>query len=170
MVTVRPLEQSVHRGGSTCMRRSMQRGMGTLCKGRHAWDIKTAEQSRVHAFKIGQKSCVYKNAVHQYRKAFSFLFLFNKRESSPHNPLVLSMVLGHLLRRVRALVGRTWNKDEDIHANENPSLNKAEPDELCWICLEGASSDANLVQHCACPRVVHDKCMARWQLQSAGKE
>ena len=40
----------------------------------------------------------------------------------------------------------------------------------CWICLESASK-APLIQPCACPgRFVHEKCIARWQLQSAGKQ
>mmetsp|Transcript_65251 Transcript_65251/g.143019 ORF Transcript_65251/g.143019 Transcript_65251/m.143019 type:complete len:289 (-) Transcript_65251:435-1301(-) len=42
------------------------------------------------------------------------------------------------------------------------------PDQLCWICLDGGG---DLVNPCACPadRVVHKTCLARWQLQSAGK-
>lgn len=39
-------------------------------------------------------------------------------------------------------------------------------DEACWICL---SSVTPLVRPCACPRLVHQKCLARWQLQQAGK-
>ncbi|GAX85082.1 hypothetical protein CEUSTIGMA_g12502.t1 [Chlamydomonas eustigma] len=45
----------------------------------------------------------------------------------------------------------------------------SEEQDTCWICL---SSDGDpLVQACNCPadRVVHKKCLARWQLQSAGK-
>lgn len=41
----------------------------------------------------------------------------------------------------------------------------------CWICLEGEDGDTperleNMP--CACPRLVHAKCLARWQLQKAG--
>lgn len=39
---------------------------------------------------------------------------------------------------------------------------------ICWICLDGPRSEANLVQPCNCPRHAHAHCLARWQLQSAG--
>jgi hypothetical protein len=39
---------------------------------------------------------------------------------------------------------------------------------ICWICLDGARSDAHLLQPCNCPRHAHAHCLARWQLQSAG--
>ena len=40
----------------------------------------------------------------------------------------------------------------------------------CWICLgNNEGTCGNLVKPCACPRHVHDKCLARWQLQSAGQ-
>jgi len=45
----------------------------------------------------------------------------------------------------------------------------SEEHDSCWICL---SSDGEpLVRACNCPadRIVHKKCLARWQLQSAGK-
>ncbi|KIY96035.1 hypothetical protein MNEG_11925, partial [Monoraphidium neglectum] len=38
----------------------------------------------------------------------------------------------------------------------------------CWICLGGAS-EAPLGTPCACPRPVHAQCLARWQLQQAGR-
>ena len=43
-------------------------------------------------------------------------------------------------------------------------------DEVCFICLDGASHEAPLLSPCACPRAVHRVCLARWQLQSAGKK
>ena len=40
----------------------------------------------------------------------------------------------------------------------------------CWICL-GDSEDGALESFCSCPnRKVHGKCLARWCLQSAGRE
>lgn len=36
----------------------------------------------------------------------------------------------------------------------------------CWICL--SDNGAPLMKPCACPKVVHAKCLARWQLQKAG--
>lgn len=39
---------------------------------------------------------------------------------------------------------------------------------VCWICLEGDSTGRPLVQPCKCPRYCHSRCLARWQLQSAG--
>ncbi|CAG9462571.1 unnamed protein product [Pedinophyceae sp. YPF-701] len=43
-------------------------------------------------------------------------------------------------------------------------------DEVCWICLDGADPEAKggLHRPCKCPRFIHDQCLARWQLQSAG--
>ncbi|KAG2424213.1 hypothetical protein HXX76_014744 [Chlamydomonas incerta] len=44
-------------------------------------------------------------------------------------------------------------------------------DDACWVCLEGSSEAAGRLEYpCACPRGVHAKCLARWQLQSAGRE
>ena len=42
--------------------------------------------------------------------------------------------------------------------------------EVCWICLEGGSEENPLVAPCKCPRKGHAKCLARWQLQSAGSK
>ena len=36
---------------------------------------------------------------------------------------------------------------------------------LCWICLD---IGGELVYPCKCPRSAHARCLARWQLQSAG--
>lgn len=36
---------------------------------------------------------------------------------------------------------------------------------VCWICLD---STGTLMFPCKCPRTAHSKCLARWQLQSAG--
>jgi hypothetical protein len=43
--------------------------------------------------------------------------------------------------------------------------------ETCWICLDDAAQDGTtrLVRPCRCPRKVHPQCLARWQLQQAGK-
>ncbi|GLI60308.1 hypothetical protein VaNZ11_002424 [Volvox africanus] len=44
-------------------------------------------------------------------------------------------------------------------------------EDVCWVCLEGSSDLSGAMEHpCACPRGVHAKCLARWQLQSAGRE
>lgn len=40
---------------------------------------------------------------------------------------------------------------------------------MCWICLDGSATNEMLVAPCSCPRVAHPSCLARWQLQSAGK-
>jgi hypothetical protein len=39
-------------------------------------------------------------------------------------------------------------------------------DQPCWICF---GSDGDTRMACKCPRQVHPKCLARWQLQQAGK-
>ena len=44
----------------------------------------------------------------------------------------------------------------------------SQEDECCWICLE-AGSRHDLVNPCRCPRKCHPQCMARWQLQQAGR-
>lgn len=61
---------------------------------------------------------------------------------------------------------------EDVASHplaQRPSNNGVHDAEHCWICLESAAT-APLIQPCGCPRFVHEKCIARWQLQSAGKE
>jgi E3 ubiquitin-protein ligase DOA10 len=42
--------------------------------------------------------------------------------------------------------------------------------DVCWICLESEAEGNPLKQVCGCPRKVHQPCMARWQLHSAGKK
>jgi hypothetical protein len=37
----------------------------------------------------------------------------------------------------------------------------------CWICLD--AGDGPLITPCACPHPVHPRCLARWQLQQAGR-
>lgn len=39
---------------------------------------------------------------------------------------------------------------------------------VCWICLEGDKPSCPLERPCSCPRYCHLRCLARWQLQSAG--
>ena len=40
----------------------------------------------------------------------------------------------------------------------------------CWICLDTEEKDGDrLLQPCLCPRLAHERCLARWQLQNAGK-
>eukprot|EP00882_Tetradesmus_deserticola_P002712 GHRQ01002883.1.p1 GENE.GHRQ01002883.1~~GHRQ01002883.1.p1 ORF type:complete len:151 (+),score=36.33 GHRQ01002883.1:170-622(+) len=45
----------------------------------------------------------------------------------------------------------------------------SEEDDSCWICMAGASPEQPLESPCACPRRVHLRCLARWQLQQAGR-
>lgn len=52
--------------------------------------------------------------------------------------------------------------------DQQSTNNTCQDCEHCWICLETAKT-APLIKPCACPRFVHEKCIARWQLQSAGK-
>ncbi|KAL6763364.1 hypothetical protein V8C86DRAFT_350291 [Haematococcus lacustris] len=40
--------------------------------------------------------------------------------------------------------------------------------EVCWVCL-GDGTQEELKLPCKCPRPVHTSCLARWQLQSAGR-
>mmetsp|Transcript_19037 Transcript_19037/g.32574 ORF Transcript_19037/g.32574 Transcript_19037/m.32574 type:complete len:591 (-) Transcript_19037:575-2347(-) len=44
-----------------------------------------------------------------------------------------------------------------------------ESDEICWICLDEMKAGQALISPCKCPRKVHPQCMARWQLQQAGR-
>ena len=41
---------------------------------------------------------------------------------------------------------------------------------VCWVCLCPGEPDRPLSAPCACPRPVHERCLARWQLQQAGRE
>ena len=67
--------------------------------------------------------------------------------------------------------------DRTVAANlklTRPAPTPAHPsadEEVCWICLEGSTNDkVELIRPCKCPRVVHARCMARWQLQCSGKD
>lgn len=52
------------------------------------------------------------------------------------------------------------------HSVERSSNSTSSEDTpVCWICLDQSGP---LVYPCKCPRVAHPKCLARWQLQSAG--
>ncbi|GIM16320.1 hypothetical protein Vretimale_18955 [Volvox reticuliferus] len=53
-------------------------------------------------------------------------------------------------------------------------INDVDTDDFCYICFEGATRGPSgelepLVQVCRCPTRVHRRCVARWQLYSAGK-
>lgn len=43
----------------------------------------------------------------------------------------------------------------------------SEDEDVCYICLSG---EGELLHPCSCPRVVHGACLAKWQLNCAGKE
>lgn len=43
-------------------------------------------------------------------------------------------------------------------------------EEVCYICLDGPRPGEPLVRPCTCPRCVHHHCLAKWQLNCAGKE
>lgn len=43
----------------------------------------------------------------------------------------------------------------------------SEDEDSCYICLSG---EGELLHPCTCPRVVHASCLAKWQLNCAGKE
>lgn len=59
--------------------------------------------------------------------------------------------------------------DDEVAAAPSPM--DVESDDMCWICLDesGDMDKEPLVSPCSCPRKVHPKCLARWQLQQAGR-
>lgn len=50
----------------------------------------------------------------------------------------------------------------------NQQQQSADDTNICWICLDTGTEERPLTQPCKCPRFCHAKCLARWQLQSAG--
>ena len=67
-----------------------------------------------------------------------------------------------LLRRAQARCGRS---------RVACAAECEEVDSVCWICMEHAQAPNEtgaLTRPCRCPRMVHARCLARWQLQSAG--
>jgi hypothetical protein len=49
-------------------------------------------------------------------------------------------------------------------------LTTQDMDEICWICLDDCDTERHsLMSPCQCPRKVHQQCLARWQLQQAGR-
>ena len=63
---------------------------------------------------------------------------------------------------------RTWVEQSLTHS---PTDSQEEQD-VCWICLDdstGETGKETMMSPCLCPRRVHPKCLARWQLQQAGR-
>lgn len=60
----------------------------------------------------------------------------------------------------------------EVRCFSSPELSTAsqaeEEKNICWICLESDKPSRPLEQPCKCPRYCHLRCLARWQLQSAG--
>ncbi|KAL4422123.1 hypothetical protein ABPG77_003408 [Micractinium sp. CCAP 211/92] len=52
-----------------------------------------------------------------------------------------------------------------VMAERAASTSSSEEAPVCWICLD---STGPLIFPCKCPRSAHPRCLARWQLQSAG--
>lgn len=52
-----------------------------------------------------------------------------------------------------------------VMAERAASTTSSEEAPVCWICLD---STGPLLFPCKCPRSAHPRCLARWQLQSAG--
>ena len=43
-------------------------------------------------------------------------------------------------------------------------------DSTCWLCLQSAEESGDALHApCACPRLAHRGCLARWQLTRCGK-
>lgn len=64
------------------------------------------------------------------------------------------------------LVVRSQSKD--IDGGENTMYDADE--DMCWICHDGHCDTMPLERTCRCPWMkVHRQCLARWQLQQAGK-
>ena len=77
------------------------------------------------------------------------------------------------MQRVRTL---EFCAESDTHTHTRPQQTKklqsdGSDQEMCWICLEeeSESGDNRLMAPCKCPRKVHPQCLARWQLQQAGR-
>ena len=62
------------------------------------------------------------------------------------------------------------NDQSDKQSSDRDSDSGDDNKDVCWICLEEEKSDHCLVAPCKCPRKAHSKCLARWQLQSAGSK
>lgn len=60
--------------------------------------------------------------------------------------------------------------EKNDQSDKQSSDSESDDKEVCWICLDGGSEECGLVAPCKCPRKAHAKCLARWQLQSAGSK
>lgn len=69
---------------------------------------------------------------------------------------------GHLFCKS---VGHAATQGEEVRDDASLSCCSSEDAEMCWICLD---MSGELIRPCRCPRVAHRRCLARWQLQSAG--
>uniref|UniRef100_A0A7S0RQR2 RING-CH-type domain-containing protein n=1 Tax=Chlamydomonas leiostraca TaxID=1034604 RepID=A0A7S0RQR2_9CHLO len=60
--------------------------------------------------------------------------------------------------------------EDNTETRKDASPMDVEADDVCWICLDDNQDEQVLMSPCKCPRKVHPKCLARWQLQQAGKQ
>uniref|UniRef100_A0A383VT68 RING-CH-type domain-containing protein n=1 Tax=Tetradesmus obliquus TaxID=3088 RepID=A0A383VT68_TETOB len=59
--------------------------------------------------------------------------------------------------------------ENDIHSHASSDCDSEDFD-VCFICLDGPRQQEPLVSPCSCPRKVHAACLAKWQLNCAGKD
>jgi hypothetical protein len=58
------------------------------------------------------------------------------------------------------MVRSSYCDPDEQHAGEH----------TCWICFDDHSCELGQLQRpCRCPRLAHRACLARWQLQQAGR-
>ncbi|GLI64890.1 hypothetical protein VaNZ11_008281 [Volvox africanus] len=60
-------------------------------------------------------------------------------------------------------------EDSSLQTDVSQAPVDMESDDICWICLDGTKDRDPLINPCRCPRKVHPRCLARWQLQQAGR-
>ena len=69
---------------------------------------------------------------------------------------------------VRTPLGHMTSPTSSSSCRRHCASAMQDSDEFCWICLDDLSK-GQLINPCRCPRKVHPTCLARWQLQQAGR-
>lgn len=71
--------------------------------------------------------------------------------------------------RGQALLELYIKEQDELGAGHDVSIDRKQQD-VCWICHDDDDGQCPLEKICSCPWLrVHRKCLARWQLQQAGK-
>jgi hypothetical protein len=90
--------------------------------------------------------------------------------SGQQAPAISSSNSNHMQREIDALPGHREASSSHEGRHSYSGSDCGDGDDVCYICLDGPREHEPLLRPCTCPRVCHAACLAKWQLNCAGKE